>query len=120
MTWLVECLSEGRWCESQSSVLQFHIAFTDDARTSATSKARQGAAARIFGYGGWEKLFAATGDQVPTTESQFAAGDRVVVRWRYDFSGGHVRGGDLFRVRAGWWRRRCRTSTADHDPPPSR
>jgi hypothetical protein len=35
----------------------------------------------------------------------FAAGDRCVVRWRYDWvregEAGHVRGVDLFRVREG-------------------
>jgi ketosteroid isomerase-like protein len=34
-------------------------------------------------------------------EEIFAAGDRVVQRWRYTFDGGHVRGVDLFRVRDG-------------------
>jgi len=32
-------------------------------------------------------------------EETFAAGDRVVQRWRYAWAGGHVRGVDLFRVR---------------------
>jgi uncharacterized protein (TIGR03086 family) len=38
------------------------------------------------------------------TESMAAAGDLVVVQWRYDWAGehpGHVRGVDLFRVRDG-------------------
>lgn len=39
------------------------------------------------------------------TEEMFAAGDRCVVRWRYTWvkNGvrGHVRGVDVFRVRAG-------------------
>lgn len=34
-------------------------------------------------------------------EETFAAGDRVVQRWRYTWDGGHVRGVDLFRVRDG-------------------
>lgn len=33
------------------------------------------------------------------TEEVFAAGDRVVQRWRYTWNGGHVRGVDVFRVR---------------------
>jgi len=33
------------------------------------------------------------------TEEAFAAGDRVVQRWRYTWNGGHVRGVDVFRVR---------------------
>ena len=32
-------------------------------------------------------------------EETFAAGDRVIQRWRYTWAGGHVRGVDLFRVR---------------------
>jgi ketosteroid isomerase-like protein len=34
-------------------------------------------------------------------EETFAAGDRVVQRWRYEWGDGHVRGVDLFRVRDG-------------------
>jgi ketosteroid isomerase-like protein len=34
-------------------------------------------------------------------EETFAAGDRVVQRWRYSWDGGHVRGVDLFKVRDG-------------------
>ena len=34
-------------------------------------------------------------------EETFAAGDRVVQRWRYSWEGGHVRGVDLFKVRGG-------------------
>jgi ketosteroid isomerase-like protein len=49
----------------------------------------------------WEALFAASPDTAFTTEEVFAAGDRVVARWRYDFGGGHVRGVDLFTVRDG-------------------
>jgi len=32
-------------------------------------------------------------------EETFAAGDRVVQRWRYTWADGHVRGVDVFRVR---------------------
>ena|ERR1700722_10304716 len=31
-------------------------------------------------------------------EETFAAGDRIVQRWRYTWNGGHVRGIDVFRV----------------------
>jgi len=31
----------------------------------------------------------------------FAAGDRCVVRWRYDWGAGHVRGVDVMRLRDG-------------------
>jgi ketosteroid isomerase-like protein len=34
-------------------------------------------------------------------EETFGAGDRVVQRWRYDWTGGHVRGVDLFATRDG-------------------
>jgi ketosteroid isomerase-like protein len=51
----------------------------------------------------WAELFA--GDGWFETEERFACGDRVVVRWRYQWHGesgdGHVRGVDLFRVRDG-------------------
>ena len=33
------------------------------------------------------------------SEEIFAAGDRVVQRWRYTWAGGHIRGVDVFRVR---------------------
>ena len=36
-----------------------------------------------------------------TTVEIFAAGDRVVARWRYDYGNGHVRGVDVFTVRDG-------------------
>jgi uncharacterized protein (TIGR02246 family) len=35
------------------------------------------------------------------TEELFILGDRAVVRWRYDWGSGHVRGVDLFLVRDG-------------------
>jgi ketosteroid isomerase-like protein len=47
------------------------------------------------------ELFAASPDGVFRTEEVIDAGDRVVARWRYDFGGGHVRGVDVFTVRAG-------------------
>lgn len=34
-------------------------------------------------------------------EEAFASGDRVTQRWRYSWSGGHVRGVDVFTVRDG-------------------
>ena len=34
-------------------------------------------------------------------EEMVVAGDRAVVRWRFDWGGGHVRGIDLFKVRGG-------------------
>jgi ketosteroid isomerase-like protein len=34
-------------------------------------------------------------------EEVFAAGDRCVVRWRYDWGAGHLRGVDVIRLRDG-------------------
>ncbi|MGN6174022.1 MAG: nuclear transport factor 2 family protein [Streptosporangiaceae bacterium] len=36
-----------------------------------------------------------------TVEDSFAAGSRVVQRWRYDWADGHVRGGDVITVNDG-------------------
>lgn len=49
----------------------------------------------------WEEFFDANPQAHFTVEDQFAAGDRVVQRWRYDFVGGHVRGVDVFTIRDG-------------------
>ena len=50
----------------------------------------------------WERFFAGTESPTFETEEVFAAGDRVVCRWRFSWGGGsagHVRGVDVFRVR---------------------
>jgi ketosteroid isomerase-like protein len=53
----------------------------------------------------WERLFASSPTARFTTEEMIACGDRVVVRWRYEWrnaeGGGHVRGVDVFRLRDG-------------------
>jgi ketosteroid isomerase-like protein len=49
----------------------------------------------------WTALFTASPEGAFTTEEIIAADDRVVVRWRYDFGNGHVRGVDIFTVRDG-------------------
>lgn len=49
----------------------------------------------------WHRFFETAGDHRFTTESRVVAGDQVTVRWRYDWTGGHVRGVDIFRVRGG-------------------
>ncbi|HTJ33755.1 MAG TPA: TIGR03086 family metal-binding protein [Dactylosporangium sp.] len=50
----------------------------------------------------WEKFFAGTTEEHRiVAEERFDAGDRVAVRWRYDWPDGHVRGVDLFVVRGG-------------------
>ena len=56
--------------------------------------------------GAWAELFASSPDAWFDTEETLAAGERVVVRWRYRWgpggSGGHVRGVDVFRVADGF------------------
>jgi taurine dehydrogenase small subunit len=49
----------------------------------------------------WTALFSGAPDGVFTDEERIDAGDRVIVRWRYTFPGGHVRGVDVFTVRDG-------------------
>jgi ketosteroid isomerase-like protein len=49
----------------------------------------------------WEAFFRGNPDAKFVTEEHFAAADRCVVRWRYDWGSGHVRGVDVFRVRDG-------------------
>jgi ketosteroid isomerase-like protein len=63
---------------------------------------RGAAAVRAF----WQRFFAESPNALFETEELFVAGDRCVTRWRYswrDAAGieGHIRGSDLFRVRAG-------------------
>ncbi len=78
-------------------------AMTDDCLFENTGPAPDGeryegaAAVRAF----WEQFFQASPQATFVAEEQFLAGDRCVVRWRYDWSGGHVRGVDVFRVRDG-------------------
>jgi ketosteroid isomerase-like protein len=49
----------------------------------------------------WERFFRENPAARFVTEEQFAAGDRCVVRWRYEWGTGHVRGVDVIRVRDG-------------------
>lgn len=75
---------------------------TDDCVFDATGPPPDGT--RCVGIEAIKKLWAPIfGDEssVFETEEAFAAGDRVVQRWRYSFVGGHVRGVDLFRIRDG-------------------
>ncbi len=55
------------------------------------------AAVRAF----WERFFAGSPRAHFEAEESFAAGDRCVVRWRYSWGDGYIRGVDLFRVRDG-------------------
>jgi predicted ester cyclase len=49
----------------------------------------------------WEDFFASTPQAKFEAEEMVVAGDRAVVRWRFDWGGGHVRGIDLFKVHNG-------------------
>ena len=59
---------------------------------------------RVVGRDAARAAWSAIFDDVHATfrvEETFAAADRVVQRWRYEWAGGHVRGVDLFTVRGG-------------------
>ncbi|MDQ6675442.1 MAG: nuclear transport factor 2 family protein [Chloroflexota bacterium] len=49
----------------------------------------------------WDEFFQSNPRANFMTEEQFTASDRCVVRWRYDWGAGHVRGVDVFRVSDG-------------------
>jgi len=50
----------------------------------------------------WGEMLAATPQARVSVEEQFSDGSgRAVVRWRYDWADGHVRGVDIVRVRNG-------------------
>jgi ketosteroid isomerase-like protein len=76
---------------------------SDDVVFENTSPAPDGerhagqAAVRAF----WERFFAASPRANFEAEEILATGDRCVVRWRYDWGDGHIRGIDLFHVADG-------------------
>jgi ketosteroid isomerase-like protein len=76
---------------------------TDDVVFESTGPAPDGV--RVEGQPGvrktWEKLFADNPDARFVTEDLFTGDDRAVVRWRYEWGSGHVRGVDVMRVRDG-------------------
>ncbi|MFN8594025.1 MAG: nuclear transport factor 2 family protein [Thermomicrobiales bacterium] len=51
--------------------------------------------------GFWQRFFAASPNAWFDVEDQFTVGDRCLVRWRYSWGDGHIRGVDVFRVREG-------------------
>lgn len=75
---------------------------TDDCVFDATGPAPDGArhVGRDAIRRAWQVIFDDPASRFDA-EDTFAAGDRVVQRWRYGWNGGHVRGVDLFRVRDG-------------------
>ena len=98
-----------RFCEAfdRGDVDAVMAVMTDDCIFESTYPAPDGvrhagqAAVRRY----WEEFFATTEKPHFEQEEMFAAGDRVVLRWRFDWgspnSGGHVRGIDAYRVRDG-------------------
>lgn len=81
---------------------------TDDCAFEATGPAPDGVrhegaeAVRAV----WVELFGGTGEPAFTEEESFVAGERGVLRWRFDWVGddgspGHVRGVDILRFRDG-------------------
>lgn len=53
----------------------------------------------VKGY--WEGFFIASPEARIEIEEIFGMGMRCVMRWRYDWGSGHVRGVDVFQVREG-------------------
>ncbi len=49
----------------------------------------------------WGRFFTDTPNAKFEAEEIVVAGDRAVVRWRFDWGDGHIRGIDLFKVRDG-------------------
>ena len=49
----------------------------------------------------WEKFFQDSPRAKFETEEMVTSGDRAVVRWRFEWGDGYIRGIDLFRVRDG-------------------
>jgi ketosteroid isomerase-like protein len=83
--------------------LEAALAFlTDDCVFDATGPAPDGT--RCVGVdairAAWQPIFADS-DARFDAEETFAAGDRVVQRWRYSWETGHVRGVDVIRIRDG-------------------
>ena len=77
---------------------------SDDVVFESTSPAPDGA--RYEGRDALRSVMAAMMATTPkarfSTEEQFCDGtDRAVVRWRYEWGDGHVRGVDILRIRDG-------------------
>ena len=49
----------------------------------------------------WQRFFSDSPNASFETEEMVVSGDRAVVRWRFDWGKGHIRGIDLFKVRDG-------------------
>ena len=75
---------------------------TDDCIFDATGPAPDGleCIGRDAIRAAWQPIFDDAAARFEEEEI-FAAGDRVVQRWRYSWDGGHIRGVDVFLVRDG-------------------
>jgi hypothetical protein len=75
---------------------------TDDCIFDATGPAPDGTrhVGRDAVGEAWRPIFDDP-DSLFEAEETFAAGDRVVQLWRYSWTGGHIRGVDVFRLRDG-------------------
>lgn len=77
---------------------------TDDIIFEATSPAPDGTryVGRAEVESAWGEMLASTPNTNFTVEEQFCLdADRAIVRWRYDWGDGHVRGVDVIRIRDG-------------------
>lgn len=76
---------------------------TDDCVFESTAPAPDGD--RVVGQAAvrkvWEDLFRSSSEAHFDAEEILVVDDRCVVRWRYTFREGHVRGVDVMRVRDG-------------------
>jgi len=77
--------------------------FTDDCVFEATSPAPDGTrhVGRQAVLRACQDFFAGSSTTHFEMEEMFGAGDRVIVRWLYQWADGHVRGVDVLRVRDG-------------------
>jgi ketosteroid isomerase-like protein len=100
---------------TQQTVLRFHEALnrrdldalddliTDDCVFDATSPAPDGTrhVGRQAVLDAFREFFTGSDTTHFDVEEMFGADDRVIVRWLYGWSDGHVRGVDVVRVRDG-------------------
>lgn len=88
------------WADHNLDAALEHI--TDDCIFDSTAPAPDGTrcvgkeAIRVA----WQPIFDDASSRFEEEET-FAAGDRVVQRWRYTWDGGHIRGVDVFKIRDG-------------------
>jgi uncharacterized protein (TIGR03086 family) len=108
--WGVEHAGLARFSEAfgRGDIAAIMALMTDDCVFEATGPAPDGSrhegAAAVREV--WDELFAGTRGARFTEEESFVAGDRAVLRWRFDWveedgTPGHVRGVDVLRMRDG-------------------